>query len=149
MSLIISLLLNALSLYIASYVLDGVKIDNIQAALIAGVLLGVANFVVKPVLKLLAMPITLLTLGLFLLVINALVLLLVDYFVPGFEIQGFLTAVLLGIVIWALNLIYGMFGLKVRVKRLMLKLCSHFWIIFIKRDNVPILRNIQENIFAW
>ena len=112
MSLIISLLLNALSLYIASLVLDGVKIDSITAALIAGVVLGVANFVVKPILKLFALPITVLTLGLFLLVINAVVLLIVDYFVDGFTIDGFVTAVILGVVLWVLNLVYGMFGLK-------------------------------------
>ncbi len=111
MSLIISLLLNALSLYIATYFLD-VKIDSIQAAIIAGVLLGLANFIVKPILKILTLPITVLTLGLFLLVINALVLLLVDYFVAGFTINGFVTAILLGILMWVLNLIYGMFGLK-------------------------------------
>ena len=112
MSLIISLLLNALSLYIASLILDGVQIDSIQAALIAGVLLGVANFVVKPILKILALPITVLTLGLFLLVINAAVLLLVDYFVDGFTIHGFVTALILGVIMWVLNLVYGMFGLK-------------------------------------
>ncbi|RYD76662.1 MAG: phage holin family protein [Sphingobacteriales bacterium] len=112
MSLIISLLLNALSLYLASLILDGVHISSITAAIIAGVLLGIANFIVKPILKILALPITVLTLGLFLLIINALVLLLVDYFVDGFEINGFITAILLGIVIWALNLIYGMIGLK-------------------------------------
>lgn len=112
MSLIISLLLNALSIYIGSLLIDGVQLTGVWAAIIAGVVLGVANFIVKPVLKILTMPITVLTLGLFLLIVNALVILLVDYFVDGFEIVGFLPAVILGVLIWALNLIYGMFGLK-------------------------------------
>jgi putative membrane protein len=112
MNLIITLLLNALSLYIASYILDGVKVDGPMAAIVAGLVLGIANFIVKPILKLLALPITVLTLGLFLLVINAVVLLLVDYLVAGFSIEGFGTAILLAIVIWILNLIYGIVGLK-------------------------------------
>ncbi len=112
MSLIISLLLNALSLYIGSLIIEGVQLTGVWAAVIAGVLLGAANFIVKPILKILTMPITVLTLGLFLLIVNALVILLVDYFVDGFEITGFLPAILLGILIWVLNLIYGMLGLK-------------------------------------
>ncbi|MGZ5242453.1 MAG: phage holin family protein [Bacteroidia bacterium] len=112
MSLIISLLLNALSIYIGSLLIDGVQLTGIWAAIIAGAVLGVANFIVKPILKILTLPITVLTLGLFLLVVNALVILLVDFFVAGFEIVGFLPALVLGVLIWVLNLTYGMFGLK-------------------------------------
>ena len=109
MRIIISILLNALSFYIGSLLLDGVVLDGLFAAILSGVILGVANAIVKPVLTFITLPITILTLGLFMLVINALIVLLVDALVAGFEVDGFWWALVLGIILSLLNLVYAMF----------------------------------------
>jgi len=82
-------------------------IASIKAALIAAPILGLVNAVVKPILVFLTLPLTVLTLGLFLLVVNAIAIYLVAYLTPGFSIAGFLPAVLgsivLSVVSWLLN----------------------------------------------
>lgn len=69
------------------------------AALIAAIVLGVANAFIRPLLVLLTLPVTILTLGLFIFVINALIVMLVDYLVPGFEVAGFWWALLFSFVV--------------------------------------------------
>ena len=76
----------------ASYVVPGMEIDGIATMLIAAFLLGIVNAVVRPVLFILTLPITIVTLGLFLLVINAAMLGLVAWLLPGFAIEGFWAA---------------------------------------------------------
>jgi putative membrane protein len=93
MKLLIRLAISTLSIIIATYILhQGVTIDNYQTALIVAVVLGVVNFFVKPIVTALTLPITLITLGLFMFVVNALMVLLVDYLIPGFSVHGFLWA---------------------------------------------------------
>ncbi len=91
--------LTTLPLWVASYVLHGVSFSNLETLLISGLLLGFANAVIKPLLILLTLPITVLTLGLFILVINTAILFFVHALVPGFRIADLGTGVLLALFI--------------------------------------------------
>jgi putative membrane protein len=84
--------LTSLSLWVTSYIFSGLRFADGGSLLIAALLLGFANAIVKPLLILLTLPLTVLTLGLFLLVVNALVLMLVSAVVSGFTISSFWTA---------------------------------------------------------
>jgi putative membrane protein len=84
----------AFGLWLASQVVPGIRIDGAGTIAGAAILLGVANAIVRPVLVVLTLPITILTLGLFLFVVNAATLGLVAYFLSGFHIDGFLPALL-------------------------------------------------------
>lgn len=87
---LVRFLLNGVAVLLTGYLLkSGVHIENYGYALLVVVLLAIANVLVKPILVILTIPITIVTLGLFLLVINAGIILLVDYFVAGFEVNGF------------------------------------------------------------
>jgi putative membrane protein len=86
-------LVAALGLWAATSLLDGIKIDDATTLILAGLLLGLVNAVVRPFALLLSLPALLVTLGLFLLVINAAMLGLVALMLPGFKIAGFWTAV--------------------------------------------------------
>jgi putative membrane protein len=88
------LLISALSLGVASYIVPGFHIDTLMTLLIAAFLLGIVNAIIRPVLVFLTFPITLVTLGLFLLVINGLMLILVAAILPGFKISGLGPAIL-------------------------------------------------------
>ena len=85
----------------------GIGLDGLTSALVAGLVLGIVNAVVRPILVVLTFPITLLTLGLFLLVLNAFCLWLVSVFVPGFHVVGFWAAfwgaLLVSVVSWILT----------------------------------------------
>ncbi|HUR87504.1 MAG TPA: phage holin family protein [Ramlibacter sp.] len=101
--------ITAVSLWIAGKIFRGLKFDSAAALVISALLLGFANAVVWPLLVVLTLPLTILTLGLFLLVINALVLLLVAALVRGFHISGFWTAFFASIFISVLSLVLGAF----------------------------------------
>jgi len=94
MTLILRWFLNALALMLVAYFYSGVQVSGISAALIAALVLGLVNALIRPVLILLTLPVTLLTLGLFIFVINALMFWLVAEMVPGFKVSGFLAALL-------------------------------------------------------
>lgn len=106
MNFIIRFLLNGLAVFLTAYLLDGVDVDGYGTALLVALLLSIANAVVKPVLIVLTIPITIVTLGAFLLVINALMILLVDYFVDDFIVKGFWWAMLASIILWLFNMIF-------------------------------------------
>lgn len=95
MRLVLRVLINALAIYVAAAVVPGIALRGPGAALVAGLVLGIVNAVARPVLVLLTLPLTVLTLGLFLLVLNAVCLWLASVLVPGFEVVGF-TAAFLG-----------------------------------------------------
>lgn len=99
MNLLIRILLSGLTVFIASYILPGVHVDTFVTAIIVGVVLGIVNTFLKPVLVILTLPITVVTLGLFYFVINALLILLVAQIVPGFTVDGFLWALAFSFVI--------------------------------------------------
>jgi putative membrane protein len=102
--LIVHWLLSAVLLWLVSQIVPGVYVDGAAAALLAALVLGIANTLVRPVLVLITLPITVLTLGLFLIVINALMLLLTSAIVRGFSVHGFASAALAGLVLGVFNL---------------------------------------------
>jgi len=93
MSILIRFIVVALSLWLAAYLIPGIRVDGWGTLALASILFGVVNAVVRPVLVLLTFPITLLTLGLFLIVLNAAMLGLVAWLLPGFAIDGLVPAV--------------------------------------------------------
>jgi len=99
--------ITALSLWLASLLFRGLKFDTGTSLVISALLLGFANAIVKPVLIILTLPITLVTFGLFLLVINALMILLVAKLVKGFKVSGFWTALFASIFISLLSTAIG------------------------------------------
>lgn len=96
---ILTWLATAVSLVITAYVVPGFQIDSFTDALIGAVILGLVNAIVRPILTLLTLPLTILSLGLFLFVINAITFWLVAALTPGFHLAGFLTALLGAIVL--------------------------------------------------
>ena len=99
MNLIIKLLLNAIAVFILAHFLSGVQVDGYLTAIIVAVVLSILNLLVKPVLVILTLPITIVTLGLFLLIINALIILLADKLVDGFSVSSIWTALLFSILL--------------------------------------------------
>ena len=96
---ILRALIAAAGLWIATKIVRGVGADSAAALLFAALLLGVVNAIVRPILFILTLPVTIVTLGLFLLVINGLMLELVAFFVPGFHVHGLWAAILGSIVV--------------------------------------------------
>jgi len=101
------LVLNGLAIIIAAWLLPGIHITSPLSALLAGVILGFVNAIVRPVLFFLTLPLTLLTLGLFIFVLNAICFALTAWLVPGFSVDGFFSALvgalLVSVVSWILN----------------------------------------------
>jgi putative membrane protein len=100
---VLRLLISALGLWLASSIVPGVYVAGVGTLLVAALLLGVVNAVVRPILFILTLPITVLTLGLFLLVINAGMLGLVALLLPGFTVTGFFPALGGSIVVSAVS----------------------------------------------
>ena len=99
MRLLLNWVLSALAVWIVSHVVRGISVNGPMAALIAALAIGFINATIGLVLKILTFPLTLLTLGLFWFVINALMLKLASALVPGFEVRGFLAAFIGAIVL--------------------------------------------------
>jgi putative membrane protein len=99
MQIIIRILVTALAALLVQYVLPGVSIENFTTALLLAVVLGLLNLLVKPLLIILTLPVTVVTLGLFLLVINAIIILLASSLVGGFQVDGFWWALLFSILL--------------------------------------------------
>jgi putative membrane protein len=110
--------ISALGLWVASQLLDGLHFTTPSQLLLAAVLLGVVNAFVRPLAFILTLPITVVTLGLFLLVLNAGMVALVAWIVPGFTISSFWTAVaaaiIVGVISWAAS---GLIGSSGKVER--------------------------------
>ena len=94
MRIIVRWCINALALLAVAYLYSGVQVDGIMAALIAALVLGLANAIIRPVLILLTLPVTLLTMGLFIFVINAFLFWFVAEVVKGFTVTGFMAALI-------------------------------------------------------
>ncbi len=101
------ILLGGISVLIADYFLSGISIDSWTTGFLLAAVIILINFTLKPLMIILTFPVTFITLGLFLLVINALVILIADYVVPGFEVKSFWWAMGFAMV---LSLINGIFG---------------------------------------
>jgi len=96
---IIYLLINTIAVLISGYILPGVTVQSFWIALIVAIVLGVVNTFIKPLLVLLTLPVTVITFGLFVFVINALLVLLVEAIVPGFGVANFWWALLFSLVV--------------------------------------------------
>lgn len=99
MNIILRIVISAIVAFALSYVLSGVHIQSFVTALILAIVLGLLNLIVKPILIILTLPITLFTFGLFLFVINALIILLAAKFVNGFRVDGFWWAMLFSLLL--------------------------------------------------
>ncbi|GGG65644.1 MULTISPECIES: phage holin family protein [Epilithonimonas] len=99
MNFIIRLLITAISAFLLSKILTGVHFDTFGSTIIFAIVLGILNVFVKPILSILSLPITIITLGLFSFVINALMILLTDYFMDSMQVDGFLWALLFSILL--------------------------------------------------
>ena len=102
-------LLSAVAVLISAYIRPGVSVVSFWSALWVALILSLLNVTVKPLLILFTIPITLVTLGLFLLVINSVIILLADYFIEGFQVDGFWWAFLLSVVLSILNSLFSEF----------------------------------------
>lgn len=107
MNILISWLISALAILVTAYLLPGVALSGFVAALVLAVVLGILNAFIKPLLVILTLPINILTLGLFTLVINAVLVMFAGSIVPGFSVNGFWTAfffaIILSLVMYALH----------------------------------------------
>ncbi|MFT4831192.1 MAG: putative membrane protein [Psychroserpens sp.] len=99
MKLILRLLLTALAVVILAKILPGIGVDTYTTAIIVAIVLSLLNFIVKPILVILTLPITILTLGLFLLIINAIIILLADNLISGFEVANIWWALLFSLLL--------------------------------------------------
>jgi putative membrane protein len=108
---LVTWLATAISLLVTAYLVPGLQIDSFTAAAIGAIVLGIVNSLVKPILVIFTLPLTILTLGLFLLVVNAIAFGLVGYLTPGFHVNGFFPAVIgsivLSLVSWFINSLMG------------------------------------------
>jgi len=95
--------ITAIGLWLATQVVSGVHFDSPAALLIAAVVLGLVNAIVKPVAFILTLPVTILTLGLFLFVLNAAMVALAAWLVPGFHVPSFRAALLTAIIVWIVS----------------------------------------------
>lgn len=109
MSIIINWLISCFAIVITAYLLPGIHLSGFKAALLTALALGLINAFIKPVLSLLTLPLTVMTLGLFSLVLNALLIMLTAKLVPGFQVQGFLWAVAFSVVLTITNWILSIF----------------------------------------
>lgn len=107
MKLLGSLIINMLAVAISAYLLPGVEVAGYTALFFAAIVLGFANSFLKPVLLLLTLPITILTLGLFAFILNALMVLLTSAIVPGFVVDGFVTAILFSLILSLVSSVLG------------------------------------------
>ncbi|HVG68533.1 MAG TPA: phage holin family protein [Gaiellales bacterium] len=116
--LIATMVVNAAAIWVAAAIFDGITYSSLTNLLLTGLVLGVVNFLVRPVVKILTLPITIVTLGLWLIVVNAAMLLLTSWLVSGFAVNGILTAlggaVVIGAVNWVLSGIMRRDGAKRR-----------------------------------
>jgi len=111
MNIVANLLINGLAVFITAYILPGVHVENYLVALLVAVVLGIINTVVRPILIFFTLPVTILTFGLFIFVINALIILIVSDLVPGFSVRSFWWAIAFSLV---LSLVAGILNSLVK-----------------------------------
>ncbi len=109
MGFIVHTLVSAALLYMVGRLVDGIEVRDSKAAIFAAIGLGIANGLIRPILLKLTFPITMLTLGLFIFVVNALMLMLVAAFIDGFEVEDFGSAVWGALALGLMNFLVGMF----------------------------------------
>lgn len=105
--IILQLVLGGIAVLITGYLLPGVRVEDFLTGIVIAALIALLNITIKPILIILTIPITVLTLGLFLLVINALLILIAAWIVPGFFVDGFWWALLFGLILALINSLLG------------------------------------------
>ena len=109
MHIVVNLLINGFAVFVTGYLLKGVHINFFFTAIIVSIVLGIVNALIKPILLIFTLPFNILTLGLFTFIINGFLIILVSKIVPGFYVDGFITAILFSMVLtvvnWFLNLL--------------------------------------------
>jgi putative membrane protein len=101
-----------IALAAATWLLGGVYVDSVVSLIVGGLVLGLVNAIVRPVLALLSLPITILTLGLFLLVVNGVAFGLAAWLTPGFGVRGFGDAILAALIVSVVSWLLGIVGLR-------------------------------------
>jgi putative membrane protein len=99
MNTILKLILTAVAVFVLSKILPGITVTNLNAALIVAIILGLLKVFIRPIIILLTLPITIVTLGLFLFVINTILILLTDFFIDGFQVNGFWIALIFSLLL--------------------------------------------------
>ncbi|MBI5127321.1 phage holin family protein [Candidatus Roizmanbacteria bacterium] len=99
MQTLINLIINGVAVFVTGRIIPGVAISDFFTAIVVYVVLAVVNTFIKPILIILTLPVNIMTLGLFTFVLNALVILIVDAIVPGFKVDGFISALLFSLVL--------------------------------------------------
>lgn len=107
MRILINLLVTAVIVFLLANFLPGIKVDGFGSSIIVVIVLAILNFLVKPILQIISIPITILTLGLFLFVINALIIMLCGNIVGGFHVDSFFPALLFSLVLSIVQSIVG------------------------------------------
>lgn len=108
MQVLVRWLTSALVILTAAYLLPGVHVQSFMTALVIAVVLGIINAILRPILIILTLPITIITFGLFLLIINALLVMFTTYIVPGFRVDSFWWALLFGLIVSVFNAFVSM-----------------------------------------
>lgn len=106
MNFLVKLLLSAIAVVITAYLLPGVDVSGFLIAILVAAFLSFLNAIVRPILVILTIPITIVSLGLFLLVINAIIILIADAIIPGFNVNGFWWALLFSIILAIVNSVF-------------------------------------------
>jgi putative membrane protein len=106
MNFLTRLIVSSLAVLVTAYILPGVEVTSVFTAIMVAAVLSLLNAIVKPILVILTIPITVLTLGLFLLVINAAMILLAGDIVSGFRVDGFWTALFFSIILSVVNSVF-------------------------------------------
>src|SRR5215217_8098906 len=109
MKLLLRLVISTLAVLVGAHLIPGVSVESFTTAIIVAIVLGILNTFLKPVLQILALPITIMTLGLFYFVVNVFIIYIATYLVSGFSIDGFIPALLFGLVVSLISGILGMF----------------------------------------
>lgn len=110
MNFIIRIIITAIAVFVADYFMTSVQLsDDIETTIIVALVLALLNTFLKPILVLLTIPITIVTLGLFLLVINAIIVKLADYFIDGFSVDGWVSAIIFSLIVSVVSYIGNIF----------------------------------------
>jgi putative membrane protein len=110
MNFIIRIIITAVAVFVADYFMTSVQLSNdIKTTIIVALVLALLNTFVKPILVLLTIPITIVTLGLFLLIINAIMVKLADYFIDGFSVDGWISAIIFSLIVSVVSYILNIF----------------------------------------
>jgi putative membrane protein len=109
MKTLINFIVSALAIFVTAYLLPGVHVTGYATYFIVAIVLAAINIFLKPILKLLTLPLSIVTLGLFSIVLNALLVMLADRLVPGFSVDSFLTAILFGLVLSVVSFVLKRF----------------------------------------